>query len=535
ENRFFSVLKLQDYRFTQFCTYYNSWIHHYNLTWFVSDLIAGITIGLVVIPQSMGYAKIATLPVEYGLYSSFVGVSIYCFFATSKDISIGPTAVMSLLMGQTIDSILKINNNYANTTIAATFSLLTGFVALTLGLLRLGFIVANLLGISGIDNKEATYLVLIKTFVKYSCSFLSRRYPNKERLFFFLGISRNFVVVALCTFVAYLLNIGQTTSPINILKNVPSGFDHIGTPNLEPDLVRLVCGYLPGISVVLILEHVALARSFGRINDYKIVASQELIAIGATNALGSFFGAYPATGSFSRSAINAKSGVRTPLAGLYSEIASSNGDGSKQFTYVPLCPLFQTAQSPPNGVLIFRFDESLTYPNSSYIEDQIVHHVKSNTRRVNKIAEKVGDRPWNDASGNYENKALENSKLPKLKAIVFDFSAVSTIDTTGVQALVDIKKNLNRYTGDIIEYHFANILNEKIQRALIVAGFGGTEQPKLVIDVGIHSTEESSDENSELTPTEIDMPNETIVNTVRKKYLHLSLQEAVTAATNGVW
>ncbi|CAG8486729.1 3351_t:CDS:2 [Racocetra fulgida] len=418
-----------------------SWIHHYNLTWFVSDIIAGITIGLVVIPQSMGYAKIATLPVEYGLYSSFVGVSIYCFFATSKDITIGPTAVMSLLMGQTIDSILKVNTNYANTAIAATFSLLTGFVALTMGLLRLGFVV-----------------------------------------------------------------------------------DFIPVP--------VVAGFTTGSAI----------------NIAVVVASQELIAIGATNALGSFFGAYPSTGSFSRSAINAKSGVRTPLAVLLVrlarprfdvlgrlEIASSNGDGSKQFTYVPLCPMFQTAQSPPDGVLIFRFDESLTYPNSSYIEDQIVNHVKSNTRRVTKIAEKVGDRPWNDASDEYENKVIENLKLPKLKAIVFDFSAVSTIDSTGVQALVDIKKNLNRYTGDIIEYHFANILNEKIQRALIVAGFGGTEQPKLVIDVGIHSTEESSDENSELTPNEIDMPSEVIVNTVRKKYLHLSLQEAVTAATNGVW
>ncbi|CAG8544958.1 10080_t:CDS:2 [Cetraspora pellucida] len=586
-----------------------TWIHYYNLTWFISDVIAGITVGLVVIPQSMGYAKIATLPVEYGLYSSFVGVALYCFFATSKDITIGPTAVMSLLMGQTISSILKTDTTYTNTTIAATFSLLTGLIALSLGLLRLGFIVdfipapvvagfttgsainivvgqiANLLGISGIDNKEATYLVLIKTFgalgrtkvdaaigllglsflytVKHGCSFLSRRYPNKEN---------------------------QTTSPINILKNVPSGFNHIGAPELNPDLLRLIAGYLPGISVVIILEHVAIARSFGRINDYKIVASQELIAIGATNALGSFFGAYPATGSFSRSAIKAKSGVRTPLDGIFTaalvilalfvltpafyyipnatlsveigiyvstlvalvvllirlarprfdvlgrlEIASSNGDGSKKFTYVPLCSMFQTAQSPPDGVLIFRFDESLTYPNSSYLEDQIVNYVKSNTRRVSRTAEKIGDRPWNDAGDDYENKVLENSKLPKLRAIVFDFSAVSTIDSTGVQALVDIKKNLNRYTGDHIEYHFTNILNVNIQRALIVAGFGEVEQTKLVIDVGIHSVEESSEENSEISSVEIGISNGTSMNPIRKKYFHLSLQEAATAATNGVW
>ena len=68
-----------------------TWIHHYNLTWLLGDVIAGFTVGAVVIPQGMAYAKIALLSPEYGLYSSFVGVCIYLFFATSKDITIGPT------------------------------------------------------------------------------------------------------------------------------------------------------------------------------------------------------------------------------------------------------------------------------------------------------------------------------------------------------------------------------------------------------------------------------------------------------------
>lgn len=68
---------------------FTSWIGRYNLTWFVGDLVAGVTVGAVVVPQSMAYAQLATLPVEYGLYSSFIGVLIYWFFATSKDITIG--------------------------------------------------------------------------------------------------------------------------------------------------------------------------------------------------------------------------------------------------------------------------------------------------------------------------------------------------------------------------------------------------------------------------------------------------------------
>jgi len=68
---------------------FTHWIHRYNVTWLIGDLVAGITVGAVVIPQSMAYAKLANLPPEYGLYSSFMGVIIYWFFATSKDITIG--------------------------------------------------------------------------------------------------------------------------------------------------------------------------------------------------------------------------------------------------------------------------------------------------------------------------------------------------------------------------------------------------------------------------------------------------------------
>lgn len=71
-----------------------SWIGKYNFTWFIGDLIAGVTVGAVVVPQSMAYAALAQLPPEYGLYSSFMGVLIYWFFATSKDITIGVSLII---------------------------------------------------------------------------------------------------------------------------------------------------------------------------------------------------------------------------------------------------------------------------------------------------------------------------------------------------------------------------------------------------------------------------------------------------------
>ena len=78
------------------------WIHRYNLQWATGDLIAGITIGAVVVPQGMSYAKLANLPVQYGLYSSFMGVLIYWFFATSKDITIGVRYQLGILFEATL-------------------------------------------------------------------------------------------------------------------------------------------------------------------------------------------------------------------------------------------------------------------------------------------------------------------------------------------------------------------------------------------------------------------------------------------------
>ena len=118
------------------------WISNYNLVWLYGDLVAGITVGAVLVPQGMSYAKIATLAPQYGLYSSFVGVFIYCFFATSKDVSIGPVAVIGFQVANVLASVISANPQYANdgAFIATTLALICGAVALGMGLLRLGFI-----------------------------------------------------------------------------------------------------------------------------------------------------------------------------------------------------------------------------------------------------------------------------------------------------------------------------------------------------------------------------------------------------------
>jgi len=159
-------------------------------------------------------------------------------------------------------------------------------------------------------------------FVRWACDKAGKRWPQHRRAFFFVNVMRNGLVILIITIAAYLVTKDQPKNKysISILKTVPRGFKAIGTPTITPHLLSGMVGQIPVATIILLLEHIAIAKSFGRINDYKIVPDQEVIAIGLTNIIGSFFGAYPATGSFSRTALKSKSGVRTPAAGIITGI-----------------------------------------------------------------------------------------------------------------------------------------------------------------------------------------------------------------------
>jgi sodium-independent sulfate anion transporter 11 len=462
-----------------------------------------------------------------------------CFFATSKDITIGPTAVMSLLIGQTITRLTAASQQFTGPEIASALALFGGIISVFIGLVRLGIIVdfipnpaiagfmtgsaitisigqwPNLFGIKNVNTQDSAYLIFGHFFqnlpstkvdvafgligllwlygVRFGTNWLTRRYPKYERPLFFVNIMRNGILVIFGTLIAYLINIGKSTSPISILKTVPAGFQAMGVPKVSTSLLSEIASTLPSVVLILILEHVAIAKSFGRINDYRINPNQEIIALGVANVFGSFFGAYPNTGSFSRTAIKARSGVRTPLAGIFSgcvvvlalyaltpafyyipsailaaviihavsdlvsgptfikqlwkvnplelftfvaaviitffttveygiyvsvalsivillvriarprysvlgRIPINNGDKKDpdaQYLYISENhpSLGNRVEPVTPGVLIFRFDEALTYPNSSFFADRIIEQVHQRTRRGKPLAAKKGDRP----------------------------------------------------------------------------------------------------------------------------------------------
>lgn len=605
------------------------WMPRYNLQWLYGDLIAGITVGMVLVPQSLSYAKLANLPPEYGLYSSFIGVLTYALFATAKDVSIGPVAVMSLETGRIINHVQHAHpDKWTNPQIAVCLAFICGFIVLAIGLFRIGWIiefipqpavsgfmtgsalsiaagqVPALLGTSKLfDTKAATYEVIINTlkhlpdctldaafgvtslallyFIKWGLTFLQKRYPKYARVAFFAQALRHAFVIIIYTIISWRINYPNIKagkkSRIALVGHVPSGLQHVGSPYITTDLIAAMGSHLPVATIILLLEHISIAKSFGRLNGYKINPNQELIAIGVNNTVGSVFSAYPSTGSFSRSALKSKSGVRTPAAGiptgvvviiaLYAvapafywipnatlsaliihavadlvaspkqslgfwrvspleyiifvgavvwsvfytiesgiywslvcsvvlllfriarpkghflgrvRIAPENNKGETRDVYVPLCRNGVTnddvtVEQPPAGIVIYRFEESFLYPNASYINDKLVGYVKEHTRRGKDYRSiKMGDRPWNDPGPKkgQEDPSLDDSHKPLCRAVILDFQAVANIDTTGVQNLIDARKEVEKWADRSVEFHFCGILSPWIRRALIAGGFG---------------------------------------------------------------
>lgn len=386
-----------------------SWIGFYNLQWLLGDLVAGITVGAVVVPQGMAYAKLANLPVEFGLYSSFMGVLIYWFFATSKDITIGPVAVMSQLTGTVVLHAIDILPEYKDEpwVIASALSIIAGSIVLFIGLIRAGWIVEiiplvalaafmtgsainiavgqvpTMMGITGFSTRDAPYLVCINTLknlgktqldaamglsalfllylVRYICNQLARKYPGRQKLYFFIATLRTVFVILLYTLISWLVNMHRRDNPaFKILLDVPRGFTHAAVPTVNSKIIKAFISDLPASVIVLLIEHIAISKSFGRVNNYTINPSQEMVAIGVTNVLAPFLGGYPATGSFSRTAIKSKAGVRTPFAGVITALVVLLAIYALPavFFYIPSASL--------SAVIIHAVGDLITPPNTLY-------------------------------------------------------------------------------------------------------------------------------------------------------------------------
>ncbi|XP_038064470.1 sodium-independent sulfate anion transporter-like isoform X1 [Patiria miniata] len=353
---------------------FTRWLPKYRPNKILNDIIAGLTVGLTVLPQALAYANIAKLPLVYGLYSAFVGSFMYCIFGMSKDITVGPTAIMSLLVadyGKPLDDGSEDALN--DPTYAVLLAFFCGIIQIGMGILHLGFVtnyissvvisgftsasaltigfgqIKNILGIrfhSEVftldlynifkhigETKWAdctlgiccivtlVALRMVKNKSQNSLNQLNSSSPWQRRVIWktlwIIGTGRNAIVVIIASGVVYALISNDYDGYITITGNVTSGLPPFQLPDFQaPGILTYLRVGLIIVPLIGFLENIAIAKGFARQNGYRVESNQELIALGFCNMGGSFVSSYPTTGSFSRSAINSQSSVASPLGGL---------------------------------------------------------------------------------------------------------------------------------------------------------------------------------------------------------------------------
>ncbi|XP_015596313.1 sodium-independent sulfate anion transporter isoform X2 [Cephus cinctus] len=336
------------------------WLPAYTTHDVVSDLVAGLTIGLTLIPQAIAYAALAGLGPQYGLYSAFAGSLVYIFLGTCPEINIGPTALLSLLTFTYARGVPEY---------AILLCFLSGCVTMTLGILRLGFLVefvstpvvsgftsaasviiacSQIKGIIGVSIKSEGFVETWEELYNninnsrmadliLSCCciiFLLTLKRIKEtettnklmkRTLWFLGTGRNAILVIACAIMSYVFVCRTGETPYLLTGHIDSGLPSFNLPPFSITTGNDTVGFLEmcktlgtGIIIVPLISvigNVAIAKAFS--HGKTLDATQEILTLGVCNAVGSFFHSMPVTGSFSRSAVSNASGVKTPMAGLY--------------------------------------------------------------------------------------------------------------------------------------------------------------------------------------------------------------------------
>ncbi|WP_121640439.1 SulP family inorganic anion transporter [Virgibacillus sp. Bac330] len=324
------------------------WLPNYNRSDFSGDLSAGLIVAIMLIPQGMAYAMLAGLDPVIGLYASTIPLIIYALFGTSRQLAVGPVAMVSLLVLSGVSTLAEPGSS-EYVSLVLLLMLMVGLIQLLLGVLKLGFLV-NFLShavISGFTSAAAIIIGLSQlkdlTGVTYE--------SGKSEVFLLIGeavkriseinpititigigsivllilfkkyvkkIPGPIVVVTISILAVYVFNLYE--DGVSIVGQVPKGLPAFSFPTFTMDSIVALLPIAFTITFVGFMESIAMAKAIAAKEKYKVNANQELIGLGLANVGGSFFSAYPVTGGFSRSAVNYQAGARTPLASIITAV-----------------------------------------------------------------------------------------------------------------------------------------------------------------------------------------------------------------------
>uniref|UniRef100_A0A8C8RWC8 Solute carrier family 26 member 5 n=1 Tax=Pelusios castaneus TaxID=367368 RepID=A0A8C8RWC8_9SAUR len=353
------------------------WLPRYPVKkYLLGDIVSGISTGVMQLPQGLAYALLAALPPVFGLYSSFYPVFLYTFFGTSRHISIGTFAVISLMIGGVVvreapDEMFNImESNSTNNTdlenardamrvkVAVAVTLLSGIIQLSLGLLRFGFVAIYLTEplVRGFTTAAAVHVFTSQ--LKYLLGIKTKRYSGALSVVYSLTavlsnitktniatlvvglicivlllsgkeindrfkkklpvpIPMEIIVVIIATGVSTGMNLSNTYG-VDIVGKIPKGLRAPAVPDIS--LIPAVFIDALAIAIVGFSMAVSMAKIFALKHGYTIDGNQELIALGICNSTGSFFQTFSITCSMSRSLVQESTGGKTQIAGTLSSI-----------------------------------------------------------------------------------------------------------------------------------------------------------------------------------------------------------------------
>lgn len=318
-----------------------------------ADMIAGLTVALVLIPQSMAYANLAGLPAHYGLYAAFLPVMVGALWGSSKQLGTGPVAIVSLMTATAISTVIG-GTALEDPSLAAQYILLAMFMAFmvgvvqfSLGFFRLGIIVnflshpvilaftnaaALVIGLSqmskifgvNMPGAPSDHFLTVRiwgVFQQLGDTHLPTLMMGVGAFAIMWGMRRYKpklpgVLVAVVASILLSWSLRFQESGGKVVGEIPKGLPDVAMPGFDWELFGALLPAVIIISLVGFMEAISIAKAIAARTKDRIDPNQELIGQGLANIAGSFSQAYPTSGSFSRSAVNYNAGARTGFSSV---------------------------------------------------------------------------------------------------------------------------------------------------------------------------------------------------------------------------
>ncbi len=334
----------------------------YNRESMLSDLIAGLVVTVMLIPQSLAYALLAGVPAEVGMYASILPLVAYAIFGTSRTLSVGPVAIASLMTAVALGKVAETgSSDYVSAAVLLAF--LSGGFLIALGVLRLGFlanflshtVVSGFITASGIliALSQMKHIVGVKaqgdTFFELLISLL-QHLPDVNYYALTVGVgvvcflfwarrgaaglmaqwgmdlntaqlvAKAAPVVGIIVTIAGAVIFDLDAKGVALVGEVPAGLPGLHLPVFSLAMVELLIVPAMAISIIGYVESISVGKTLGAKRGQRVDGNQELVGLGAANLASSFSGGFPVTGGFSRSVVNFDAGASTQIAGILAAI-----------------------------------------------------------------------------------------------------------------------------------------------------------------------------------------------------------------------